>query len=495
MFYEKDTIKHIIGLVASAGLTMATTSGSNIIAGLVNTIASGVLGSYVNNLNYNKLKGIIQDIDPEDLNHDIKKIIIYAVENCIKIICDTYTKRYFLKDYQKLRLNDFEKQLLNEIRGLKDKIYGENDSIYRQIENPQSVDQLFELFNLSVDNFPDVNAKYPFGTYFKNEFIPMLQLSFGELLKDEKSRPALIAYQRDVYQTLDKKLDLSIEQNNLILDKLSSPSEKVQMSNFNDSLVKVKYEISSKKESATLLPEFEQQIESYYETIRKDVAEVLTGIGEIKEGINRNWLLKHKVYVISIGVLLSTIIVFQIHRINTQPFDMVISIKKEDHIHREYPPIGKHRSPKVRIDFPNGEPVIKELTSDRTILINDIPNKYLDKEITITFDDKYYTFTKERLKLEKSNKIVYVRPNNYLSNVEGFVYTLDSGLQRPQSNIKISSPYYALETVTDSLGLFSIEIPMEYRKEYFTLKIDYHNQTFIKTCIVGSGCDIRIDDK
>ena len=41
--------------------------------------------------------------------------------------------------------------------------------------------------------------------FFKENFTSNLQLCFGELLKNKANRPALIAYQREVYQNLDSK--------------------------------------------------------------------------------------------------------------------------------------------------------------------------------------------------------------------------------------------------------------------------------------------------
>ncbi len=465
---QKDNIKNIVGLLASAGLTMATSGGNNIV-GLLNTIAGGILGNYVNDLSYNKLKGLVNGIDPKDLNHDIKKIILSAVENCISLICHSYNKKYFLAGHQKSRLDKLEKHLLLEVKALKDKIYNENDSLYRQIEDPNSVHELFELFNLSVDSYHEIHPKHPFGEYFENEFIPILQLCFGEQLKLEKNRPALIAYQRDIYQNLDKKLDKTISQNNKILAKLDAKGNAEELVAYNNSLVTIKHQISDKKDATYLLPEFEQIIDDYYDNISKDISKILSEIESVTTEIKSNWVEKNKTYIMGAGIVMILIIALISYNYYNVPFNstIILSPNQSIQINSQYPPLAKKQNTKV-IFYLEETTLEKTYTKDG-ISLTDLQKNLLDEKVKIELVDPYWEFTSDFIVLKKGSIIVDVQPNNALSEIRGRVFHHIG--HEPISDAKIKMVMEGIETVTDQNGIFYIEVPIELRKSKYDIRV------------------------
>ncbi|MCK8479306.1 hypothetical protein [Psychroserpens algicola] len=466
-----DTFKNIIGLAASAGLTLATTSGSNVLMSLVNTVAGGILGNYVNDLNYNKVKGLIQGIDPEDLNHDIKKLIIKAIENTIKLIAFSYNKKYFLADYQKLKLDNFEKKLLNELKALKSTIYNHEDSIYQKIENPENAEDLFNLFKISIEDFPSIHSKYPFGVYFKEQFIPMLQLCFGELLKDEKNRPALIAYQREIYQTLDSKLNQTIAQNDLILAKLESPNDNSQLEKYNESLTLARAEISSKKNTDILLPEFEEEIKRYFETLTTDISYIKDGIEDIRVNIKDNWLSKHKVYVGFISIIVLAIFGFIGHTYYSQPINTSVILHQNPKyvINDNYPMLGKEKNPEVLFYFDN-EKKLRKYTEDG-IALTEIDKKYLSKPIKIELIDPYWKFSKDSCLLQDNTTTIYVEPNSKLSQLKGTIISYINNERVIIDSALVKLDGHNISTYTDQNGKFLIEIPIDLRKPFQNITI------------------------
>ena len=231
------------------------------------------------------------------------------------------------------------------------------DSIYQEIEASNDSDKIFKIFDLNVDEFPVINPDIPFNSFFKDQFKPNLQLCFGELLKSEEHRPALIAYQREVYQTINNKIDQVANQNKKVLKQLEESGKQDKQKQYVksiDQLSRIKGKIS-KGSGINILPEFLEIINSQNQTIEQNTKLLIDTTGRLEEDVtelkgiskgflkvlNKNWISKNKVLTASIITFLLIVIAGFSYNYITAPFNTVINIdiSPELEIHPNYPPL------------------------------------------------------------------------------------------------------------------------------------------------------------
>ena len=261
-------IKNIAGFAITTGLSITTQGSSNLIIGALSGIVGGISNNFFDKIEFNKIGKLLQETDPSDLNHDLQKIMVKAVEWAILNIQILYKKE--LSDPTQIKeLKLFTKSLLEEVKLLKNTLNEKGDGVYKIIENPTNENNLLKTFDLNIEGFPTINENNSYKNFFIKQFEPNLKLCFGELLKNEKNRPALIAYQREVYQNLDQTINKVIAQNELILQKLDDNKEKETIQKSNS-----KWNQVSKKIIETsfdqITPEFEASINNQIDGIKKD---------------------------------------------------------------------------------------------------------------------------------------------------------------------------------------------------------------------------------
>ena len=218
-------IKNIAGFAITTGLSITTQGSSNLIIGALSGIVGGISNNFFDKIEFNKIGKLLKETDPSDLNHDLQKIIVQAVEWAILNIQILYKKE--LSEPSQIReLKLFTNSLLEELKLLNNTLSEKGESIYKIIENPINENTLLKTFDINIEGLPTINKNNPYKNFFIKQFEPNLKLCFGELLKNEKNRPALIAYQREVYQNLDQTINKVIAQNELILQKLDDIQEK-----------------------------------------------------------------------------------------------------------------------------------------------------------------------------------------------------------------------------------------------------------------------------
>lgn len=482
---KKKLIKNFVGIAFTAGLSFATQGSSNIILGVLNIISSGIASNYIQKTEYDKIKKLIQETDPSELNHDIKKLIVKSIEWAIKNIEYLY-KRQLNNKGEILELREFTQKLVSETKILKHLLEDKPDTIYEEIENTTDPDTIYNTFNLKVSDFPVINKTQPYSSFFQEQFKPNLQLCFGELLKLKENRPALIAYQRNIYKTIDSKLDDVITQNKEILSQLKETNEKKASDNYTNSLTRVKSYFSART-SDELSSEFKEQLDLQFQEIQQQYQQIskhtdlLIDIKGMTKGVlielQKNWISKNKVYVLGGGFIFLVIISFFIYHNINLPFNAIVSIVENPNlsVNQQYPSLGKEQNAKIRFYFPS-EIKLKEITFENGIVLPDIPRNLKEQKIKVELLDKYWTFSNDSMKLKKGTIQLDIEPNNSMAKITGSVFSHIGQIPIESAFVSVDDE---LKTETNVDGKFLINVPVHLRKPKYVIKIvalGFHSQ-------------------
>lgn len=500
---KKGILKDVAGLALSTGLAIATQGSSSLVLGVLGGIATGFAGSYFEKMELNKMKNLLKETDPTDLNHDVQKVVVQAVEWAILNIQILYKKEDLDKN-QISELDKFTKSLIEELRITKDSLSENKDSLYSIIEKPKSDQDVLKTFDLNVDTFPIIKLEQPYNSFFKNNFTSNLQLCFGELLKNKTNRPALIAYQREVYQNLDGSIGKVIAQNEKILQKLTDKEERETTLQNTEKWKEVRQKVSTTS-LTNVNPEFEKLLNKQLTDIKQDTEllvaitsdiqvelEKVKGITKgISKELKQNWVAKNKVWIISLFSIALVSILGLMYKMQTKPFAMNVGVGIDQSIgvHTEYPKLSKEA--RIRFYFP-AETVEKEITFNNEIVLANIPNKLKNKKCKIELVDDFWEFTNDSLLIDKNSVSLAIRPNDRLANIEGKVYSRN--LQTLISNARIS--VNGLHTITDKNGNFSLLVPISLRQQNYIVRVE--KEGYIskeKYCVAGDKVEIPISKK
>jgi hypothetical protein len=500
---KKEFLKNVAGMALSAGLAITTQGTSNLVLGVLGGIATGFTGSYFEKMEFNKIKSLLKDNDPSDLNHDLQKIIVQAIEWAILNIQILYKKEDLTKAHLK-EVESFSKSLIEQIKLLKDSLSEKSGNLYTIIEKPKSDHELFTTFDLNVDSFPIIKPEAPYNLFFKENFTSNLQLCFGELLKNKANRPALIAYQREVYQNLDNNIDKVINQNELILKKLSGDKERETVLDNNKKWKNIKQKVTTTS-LTSVKPEFEKLLNHQLSGIKQDTELLIDITSDIKnelkkvkgitKGISKelkqNWVSKNKVWIFSLFAVAIISILGLMYQIKTTPFTMSVGVVLDESIkvHTEYPALSKEA--KIKFYFPS-KAIEKDITSNNEVLLTEISSKLNHSKCKIELLDEYWEFSEDSILISENNKLLYVRPNDKLSNIDGKVLSRDGQTQINNAKIVVGN----ITATTNELGQFYIKVPISLRRINYVIRVE--KEGYIskeKSYVSGDAVEILISKK
>lgn len=499
---KKETIKNLSGVAITVGLALATQGSSGLMLGVLNGIAGNLASSYIEKASFGKIKKLLEQQNPSNLNHDIQKLIIKAIGWAVKNIGIIYGEKIEASKKQKEELSSFIKILLAEIETLNDSFSANtSNSLINAIENPPNDDVLFNAFDLNLSDFPIINEQLPFPEYFKEKFQPNIQLCFGELLKDEKNRPALIAYQREVFRSLEFGIDKVIAQNNLILEKLDNRKDVEQE---NKILYEVKNVLKKKNKNAPdslFIQSLNVQLKTISEqndVIIKQNLKILDTLLEVKEitkvtllEINQNWFEKNKVYVLLGAVFAILVISGLVYHLKSQPFNMVLNIEKNKvlNINPDYPATSEAARLRLYLPQENKE---KELTFSNEIIVSSLPASLKGSSCKAELIDPFWKLSIDSIFLQSKNITISIEPNDALAIVSGRVLSRNGQLRINNAKVIVDKQ----QALTDDLGKFTLSIPISNRKSSYLIRIEKDGYVHAELmCYPGSDIEIRLDKK
>ena len=147
---KKEILKNFAGLALTTGLAIATQGRTELAMGVLNGISGNLASSFIEKTDYTKIKNLLNDTDPSDLNHDLKKLIIKSVEWAIKNIQFLYKKD--LEDQEQIKhLQYFTENLLQEVKVLNDSLVEGEDQLYGIVEGAGNSNEIFSKFDQGLE--------------------------------------------------------------------------------------------------------------------------------------------------------------------------------------------------------------------------------------------------------------------------------------------------------------------------------------------------------
>lgn len=500
MEVKKELLKNLGGIAVTTGVMFATQGSGLLALGVLNGIAGNLAGSFIEKSGYDKIRKLLKNPHPSELNHDIRKVVVKAVEWSVKNIAMLYKQHLVSPDHKK-ELRRFTAQMLEEVRVLKDSIVMDGENLYKIVDYPGDPDTVLKTFDLEVSGFPVIDPDHPFNLFFKEQFPPNLKLCFGELLKDEENRPALIAYQREVFQSLDRGIETIIEQNNRILEKLDHKEPYLDQ---NDILKKLTAELKKApkhKANPLFMASLDRQLETVSSQttllIRQNelLLDEINQVKNITKGISRDlktsWLEKNRVYVMAGSGVAAMIILGLLYHLYTQPFQMVVHLEKNNalNIHPDYPP--PQSGSKLRLYLPN-QIRERELNHSNEIILNELHASLAGLFGKVELLDPFWKLSVDSVRLQSGNHPLAMEPNEALAFVEGRVLSRDGQSRIGNAHVWVDHQ----KTMTDSTGKFSLEVPVGSRKPSYLVRIEKPGYAASeKAYYPGSTIEFRLENQ
>lgn len=500
---KRELIKNFSGIALTTGIALAVGGTGNIALGVLGSIAGNLASSFIEKSDYSKIQSLLKQPDPSNLNHDLTKLIVKSVGWAIKNIEFLYKKNP-LTQRELDDLKAFNRKLLEEVKLLEKNLNDSDRLLYKFIENPISADDTLRKFDLQIQKFPVINAEQPYPLFFKQQFIPNIQLCFGELLK--KNRAALIAYQREVYQSLEASIDRVVAQNNEMLGTLKK-EEAREVSDRNKKLRTLQSAVKPfprSKPTEVFLNEFYEQLAGFsaqthvfLELLRElklDVGEIKEEVRVIKEvtklfgkELRGNWLEKNKVWVSSLIGVAALIICGLVYYLRSLPFLANISLQVDSiKVNPQYPPLSHDAKIKVYLPYETREKAVK--LSDEIVLAN-LPRRLENRVFPIELIDPYWTLSSDSIRMLPGSMKLSIAPNNALARIDGRVLSRDGELLLENARVIVES----METITDQLGTFTLLVPVTMRKLKFVVRVESNGyQTIEEEYIPGSPKEFRL---
>ena len=476
---KKDILKNFAGIALATGVALVTSAqgnGKGFVLEVIGGIAGNLASNFIEKAEYNKFSKLLRETNPSELNHDLKKLVVKAIEWAVLNIQILY-KKELMNDEQKAELRRFTNHLLDEVKVLNDSLGHKEQSVQELIEMPNDDKDVFNAFNFHVSQFPVIREGNHYGQFFKKHFIPNLQLCFGELLKQQKNHPAYIAYQREIYQKLNSGVEKIIERNDQILEKITS-LEKKQLYQKSNRFWRNLSRRARKRKLDVITLEFESSFNNQLDQLTNKIdlvydytIKIDTTVEEIKRitiGINRDlkkdWIEKNKVVIFSLAGIATVVICFFVYKNLTREFDVNISVKKDTtlQIHDLYPEIDNEA--KIHFYMPS-ETITKEITFSNEMSISELPYKFLNTTIQVELNDPYWELSVDTFQLNKGHLVLLRKPNGKLGKVYGSVMYRKPF--EPVQDVKIEVE--GEETKTDRNGKFELYVPIEKQRQEYNL--------------------------
>lgn len=443
-------------IVAGTAFTLATHGTGNIVLGVLNEMALGILPSLLQDTKFSELKNAL--IPNKNLETDgLQKISNEAVILAIKSITEQYKGRLQKKE-QRSELKQATTNLIKSIKQSKE-ISWEN------IDSENSTHSL-ELFNTEIQKLPIIDTRNPYPAFFKEKFEKTIQLCFDNLLKENES--AWKEYKNETDKNLKSNIAKILEQQDFILQGLSSTKKKL----IREDLEKI----------STSNLNYEKAFDEHFEQLHRENKDIYDTVQTILNNQKKTMLASFAI----IGLLIF-IIGAGAYYIYSLPFQINISIEKnkEVNIHSQYPKLSKEA--RLRFYFPKNT-IEKQVTFSNEILVNDIAKALKGKSIKIELIDEYWQTSQDSLQLENGNVTVPIQPNAKLATVTGTVKDR-FGNAITNATVKVEG----LTTKTDIDGYYIFTIPIALRKPKYDIRIE--KQGFIAgdyEYYAGTAKEIRL---
>ena len=474
------SLTNLIGLIVSTGVAAISSAYFPfMIGGLISGISTNLASEFVNNINYGRLKNWLFTPHPDQLNHDLQKAmkeaILVAVSN-VEVLYGEQTDN----EEASTKTREIFKQLKMDIR---DQLPPSSLQPLTDVEisgylydDPEQANK--QLFDRLAAAFENVSEQTEIIQFFETNFIPQIQLCFGEILKDNDHHKAWIAFQRFLMEEMRSDIKSVLANQETIKQQIAETSR----------VAGIKFPRLSKKQLKALSDlanelnqpiRFEDRFQKAFDEALKEIPEKINTLltttagthhivqnidagvqaqqqrlHRIERQVKTQWISQKTVWIYAAlaVAILSAVFVWQYYR--QQPFSVTVYVhgnKGKDDL------ILQNRG---AVELTLGDRKARaEITQRGEAVFKQIPAVFKNKHVKIAITDT----RGERYKMQNADSILLRSNQMYeipimlegLNNLSGVVYDFISGNYLPGVVVRIQE---ASDT-TDETGRFSIDIP------------------------------------
>lgn len=249
--------------------------GTSIIAGVVGDILVGLASNRIEGAKLHEIRSLLSRANPAELNHDLEKLIQEALVWTNKNIAYTY-EAYCTSEAQKAKLEKIAQEITDQLKATNREAWLESSELLNQINGLEDSEALLDSFLEQRTDWPDINPDYPFPKFYKEHFFENFKLCFGELLKNPDRQAALIAYNRNISNQIQRNL----KDNQASLDTLVASN-----SDLKAALEKLSRTPAETFEQEYVLPQITIELDKYLEPLKQKVDLLVDQNGKVLEAV------------------------------------------------------------------------------------------------------------------------------------------------------------------------------------------------------------------
>jgi hypothetical protein len=227
----KDNVTNAINKfgITIAGMIGVALSGE---MSQITAMLGGIIGSVIGNkITVTELIDSVKAKSPNKLNHDIIKVAKSAAKLAFNVVIGLYQQQVIEKEKNKFSKDDYKKlevkfkEIVDNLRNyIADEKWINNltsaDIINYDNEFNKEKSLFNDAFSKELEDVNNIFGQNPFPEFYKNNFQKYFQLYFGEHLKQDKYRSALIAYQRETQKMIMDSINELRETQKMTMDSI-----------------------------------------------------------------------------------------------------------------------------------------------------------------------------------------------------------------------------------------------------------------------------------
>lgn len=483
-------LRKVVALTLSVGTSTATGSVG---AGLLTKFLADLTGKYLENLDLEEIREVLRQTHPSDLNNHLRKALQKAINKALTNVQTLYGDqlRY---EYEKAAA----KKLIDRLRAEVETAllspatktdWGVVELI--DVQTVQSADELIESFGAALNQLPAINKQGPLPAFIRAQFVPQLQLCFGEELKNPQQHEAWVAYQRlllgQLKQSIKETLALS-RKANWQLGELAN-QQPVQIPRVSKERLVALQDLLTTLDLTEIRLEdrFQSALDAWVADLREQMNEVVavsretgrkvdtlsrqveqtgTTVQTFDRTLRRNWVSKYWLAMtITAAVILIGVLVRYTY-IHSQPFDLTVFIRPAEDLvlATDYPA------------FVGGELVLRLGNKDERIqvpvqgevVVKQIPARLQSYAVAVRVSALHWKATQD--------SVVLTGPVLNLPLVpDGSLGILTGNVRNEAANPVVAAAVTINNDTTiytDKRGVFRLVLPHRIQHDNYALKVD-----------------------
>lgn len=445
--------------------------GSPLVGSIVGNILSGMATTRIEGAKLHEIRNLLSRANPAELNHDLEKLIQEALVWTNKNIAYTY-EAYCTSEAQKARLEKIAKEITDELKATNREAWLESSQLLNQINGLEDSEALLDSFLEQRTDWPDINPDYPFPKFYKDHFFENFKLCFGELLKNPDRQSALITYNRNISDQIQRNL----KDNQATLDTLVASNAELK-----SALEKLSRTPAEKFEKEYVLPQITIELDKYLEPLHQKVDLLVDQNGKVLETVldirresriqtqkteelgrkvEKN--IRNKVIYAFILPALAIAVAWLAYRYwqSRQPLVFTVAVENGSTNH-ELP----FEPPTVTLRY-GGKTETRPTTQNEAVF-KGLPPYLRDDSLTLRVESHGYYPIDTVVAATAPQVLLTLRRNNTYATLQGVVKDADTEARVAGATVLVQN----LRTQTNENGYFSLTIPEAQQKTEQRLSI------------------------